>query len=503
MNLPLVLDIAIGLIFIYLILSLLASEIQELITTLLQWRALHLRRAIEVLLAGGSEGTQPDEFDHVVNLTNEIYKHPLVNNLNQEARGLLPRFFRQFTWLFSKPLGNKRTGPSYIPAETFATTLLERLKVPSVMQKESESRLEKFGQKQLEDIRNASAVILNVKSLSEEQRLQIANEFKKLEENFREAINRFKAGRASLVTSINQMEEGIDRYIASIRIYLVDQARLQNFTGWMTALKQDVFDLTNKRSVLLRQLKPTLAEILEIIHDKDSETHRGIEGVIETLPPSVQESLSLLAKRAQSKAHQAEQDLDQFRQEVEAWFDRSMDRASGVYKRNAKGVAILIGLTLAFVTNTDTFHIVNRLSKDSSLRSTILSNAGNVVNNVNNQNNQILDAQIDQTANCQPRDQQCIQQRVTRAVENISSLPIGWSTTNTQQQEVEGQGWQAFSFLKRILGWFVSGIAIAMGAPFWFDLLGKVVNVRNAGKPPASSANPQAASGEQVVSPRR
>jgi hypothetical protein len=28
----------------------------------------------------------------------------------------------------------------------------------------------------------------------------------------------------------------------------------------------------------------------------------------------------------------------------------------------------------------------------------------------------------------------------------------------------------------------VSGIAIAMGAPFWFDLLGKVMNVRNAGK---------------------
>ena len=60
MSLPLVLDVAIGLAFIYLILSLLASEIQELLTTLLQWRAKHLKDSIEVLLAGGA-GTQQEK----------------------------------------------------------------------------------------------------------------------------------------------------------------------------------------------------------------------------------------------------------------------------------------------------------------------------------------------------------------------------------------------------------------------------------------------------------
>jgi hypothetical protein len=40
-----------------------------------------------------------------------------------------------------------------------------------------------------------------------------------------------------------------------------------------------------------------------------------------------------------------------------------------------------------------------------------------------------------------------------------------------------------------LLGWLVSGIAISMGAPFWFDLLGKIVNVRNSGgKPPSPAA---------------
>ena len=55
MQLPVIVDIAIGLLFIYLILSLLASELQELIATLLQWRAQHLKRSVQMMLAGGSE----------------------------------------------------------------------------------------------------------------------------------------------------------------------------------------------------------------------------------------------------------------------------------------------------------------------------------------------------------------------------------------------------------------------------------------------------------------
>jgi len=37
--------------------------------------------------------------------------------------------------------------------------------------------------------------------------------------------------------------------------------------------------------------------------------------------------------------------------------------------------------------------------------------------------------------------------------------------------------------LWKVLGLLVSAIAIAMGAPFWFEMLGKIINVRNAGKP--------------------
>ena len=103
MQLPVIVDIAIGLLFIYLILSLLASELQELIATLLQWRAQHLKRSVQMMLAGGSEprleGMSRQEMDvdirRAQDLADRLYNNPLINTLNYEAAGILARAFRR------------------------------------------------------------------------------------------------------------------------------------------------------------------------------------------------------------------------------------------------------------------------------------------------------------------------------------------------------------------------------------------------------------------------
>jgi len=46
-----------------------------------------------------------------------------------------------------------------------------------------------------------------------------------------------------------------------------------------------------------------------------------------------------------------------------------------------------------------------------------------------------------------------------------------------------------FNILAVVSGWVITAVAVAMGAPFWFDLLGKVMNVRNAGKPVKTAAD--------------
>jgi hypothetical protein len=85
-----------------------------------------------------------------------------------------------------------------------------------------------------------------------------------------------------------------------------------------------------------------------------------------------------------------------------------------------------------------------------------------------------------------PANPSDINQIDANAILKEVELPIGWSNGNLQQQmnrtKYRINGWPIFSVLSMIVGWLLSGMAIAMGAPFWFDLLGKVMNVRNAGK---------------------
>jgi hypothetical protein len=76
-------------------------------------------------------------------------------------------------------------------------------------------------------------------------------------------------------------------------------------------------------------------------------------------------------------------------------------------------------------------------------------------------------------------------------------LPIGWDNVNLNQQSKEGIGWkfkELFFSPLQWLGWIVTGIAISMGASFWFDLLGKVINVRNTGSKPAVRADEEQSS---------
>jgi hypothetical protein len=44
--------------------------------------------------------------------------------------------------------------------------------------------------------------------------------------------------------------------------------------------------------------------------------------------------------------------------------------------------------------------------------------------------------------------------------------------------------------LSKILGWLLTAGALSLGAPFWFDVLSKFINIRGSGdKPDRADAN--------------
>ncbi|MEH2236250.1 hypothetical protein [Nostoc sp.] len=389
MNLPVVVDITIGLVFIYLILSLLASEIQELIATCLQWRAKHLKNSIELLLAGGSE-TEESDITKAKKLVETLYNDPLINTLNQQGKEKVERQFREIIKSIDKKgLGKKQSGPSYLPSETFAITLLDILRIPHL--------------------------INYVKHPSKE----------------------FKTNLHMILASYKELKTGIND---------------QNSESYKT-IQKIYGDIDQK--------------LIDFVNDE----------LTNEVPDNLIKSLAVIAQRGRIKIGDLTEEMNQFKNEVETWFDRSMDRASGVYKRNAKGVAILIGISIAISTNTDTFHLVKRLSQDSVIRSTITQSAIKG-------SDYIKDPEA--------------RREIEKLLEN-ASVPIGWQNINQQFELLDTKdsnsrnvllirSWQGF---KLICGWIVSGLAIAMGAPFWFDILNKVINVRNAGPKPVAYTRDQ------------
>lgn len=182
--------------------------------------------------------------------------------------------------------------------------------------------------------------------------------------------------------------------------------------------------------------------------------------------------------------------LTHFIDEIATTFSQIMERTSGVYKRNAKGISLLFGLFAASLFNIDTLYIVDQLYKNPVLRDSLDAAATKVVE----QNQPCFDAarKLTKPEEITDAEQKCEEELKSnidtlKASADFPPLPVGWKDGNIGNFDLPSQ-----SPPTAFLGWLISAIAISMGAPFWFDLLSKVMNVRNTVKaviPPSKSVD--------------
>ncbi|GFZ96750.1 hypothetical protein [Okeania sp. KiyG1] len=229
MNLPVILDIAIGLIFIYLIFSVLASEIQSILTIILQWRATHLKKSIEELIAGETHinknnSKSSTEIEKVQKLTKSLYQNQLIKNLNYSGgKGPLERGFRKIIQM----LGNlsravtginnifdvEKTAPSSIPSDTFAASLIDTLKLQELMQMISEDKLRDFTDNILVKIKKILDK-LNIEDTSQQKKIQA--EFENLHQELNQNIQDYKNNLANLDLTLDRTLNKLDLYTKNL-----------------------------------------------------------------------------------------------------------------------------------------------------------------------------------------------------------------------------------------------------------------------------------------------
>jgi hypothetical protein len=170
-------------------------------------------------------------------------------------------------------------------------------------------------------------------------------------------------------------------------------------------------------------------------------------------------------------------EIDTVRRSLEQQFDESMERVSGWYKRRVQLFLFVIALALVGAINADSFTIGQRLWKDNVLRSAVVGQAQKTVTS--------RQAECAKTTAGQPKPTPA--QIAGKCFDQVKqlNLPLGWSKASTPSTFVEG--------LAKALGLLLTAFALLLGAPFWFDTLSKLAQLRGAGRASPNPSTPEGA----------
>lgn len=466
MELGAIVEVAIGIIFVWIVLSLTIIQIQEWINTQLDKRARDMEDAIHEMLAN-------------TNLKAQFYDHPVIRGLTARKRSepsVTPPWYYRYPIVrgFTK---EKRRLPSYIPSQQFALTLFD-----IAMTAGTESSLIQQGilkvRDDLERDRNLSpnnAVIVELNLLSELARSAAATE----------------AGTAITQKTLELLKYEAEHFIDKVK---AKYPKLKIDEDMELLLRNEI----SKAVKEAERLKSDIDKVLKQQPKADLKTslgklRRGV-AALSVISPEVNQTLNALLLNVEDYVTQGETNLAKARKNVEKWFDDSMDRISGAYKRYSQTMALVIGFFIALFLNVDSIDLTLYLWREPSVRQALANNAANF--------------QL-------PAEE--MQANPGEALRNFRSqfvglsLPVGWGITNFENSAAINdncrlfpQGDQAFgiriigstrcivppqatsemNLAIKLGGIFLTALAARQGAPFWFDILKKTVNLRGTGANP-------------------
>ncbi len=429
-----ILEVIIGLVFIWLLLSTATMQVVEWIANGLKWRATDLEKNIRRMLSDDD-------------LTTVFYDHPLIRTLSDQNRG-------------------RPTHPSYIPANKFSTVLL------SIIQNaETEASL------LLHELYAFTAQLQAIKPAA--RRSQARSDLQRLVE----------LARLSMAADSNQAMGNL--VLTSLQKEIADLGarypELKN--GPKDALEKAAGRKAHIDALLGSEPgpQPSAGDFNKVL--------RGMLALRVT-NPDLRLTLSSLFIGIEEASAAGGDCLQLLRANIETWFNDSMDRLSGRYKRKVQWTAFLIGVAIAAVANVDTINIANQLWREPILREAITANADQVLHQSGQANPPALNELI-----------------TTLQGQYLNvTLPIGWAFVKTEalagqycsviarpgstfglalgsgclrpvDTPLSSDGW-IWPFSK-LAGLLITGLATCQGSAFWFDVLVKVVNVRGTGLKPA------------------
>ena len=192
--------------------------------------------------------------------------------------------------------------------------------------------------------------------------------------------------------------------------------------------------------------------VMEVLKGEDKGNDNSAQTIATKIKSVLQNDNTETGRYLYSLYQDAQGDLMKFRAYLEEWFDDTMERASGWYKKRIQVLTIVVGFAVCFAFNVDTITLVKKLSTDPKLREQYVQLASELAANDK------LDPKNQSELNTQLRDLSTLMKKS----DGIISIE-------------RGNFWDV-----NFVGILISAVALSLGAPFWFDLLNNIMQLRTS-----------------------
>jgi hypothetical protein len=205
--------------------------------------------------------------------------------------------------------------------------------------------------------------------------------------------------------------------------------------------------------------------------------------------------------------------VEKVEEKLEGWFSDSMDRVSGWYKNRVQVWTVVIASIITIMINADTVQIAQKLMINPALRDKIVEEAKTAqapgtdptaptltarqkadLSSLTGWTDDFrvfhrLDACSDQSlrgANLSEADCRSESERQVKANSNPKFVEAWYDDGFPGMRLLSGLAfpWLWLVVPGHLVGWVLTAIAASLGAPFWFDTLNKFMNIRAAGTSP-------------------
>lgn len=191
--------------------------------------------------------------------------------------------------------------------------------------------------------------------------------------------------------------------------------------------------LENKPSYISpKHFAMALVDIIQTVPNNWEQLGRDIDAMDD---PQVRTVLQSIYLRAGGN-------MERFQQYLANWFDNTMERVSGSYKRRSAMISLLISLAIAVTFNIDSIHLFSTLWQQPALTAQLKLSEAAISGDV---------------------------------LASLRTLPVGWEDFPPKLDS---------AFLVQVAGWMLTAASSMFGAPFWFDVFQRLVNMRGTGGKP-------------------